>query len=1443
MAAQLESLTVKYDSNVAAGATADSRALEVFDQRATRATKSADAFSKSLSGQALEAAKTAAANRKAEQAQAAYDAELAKGTITAKAHADALQRIAIIREQDIQRAKEQGAALDASFNRQTAATQKLTASTGSASMAMRQLGIQSIDVFQQLASGAPIMTTFIQQGGQITQVAAQGGVSFGTLARGVGSFVAANAGIIATTAAIAGLGLAVYTVGSRASELESQQRTLSVAIQGVGRSAELSTQQLQGYVTELKRQGVAAGDAVAGVAALARNPALSGAMVGRIAALAPDAAAALGVGVPEMMNKLADAAKGTADAIEKLDDAFNLLTPAQAANVRVMVDHGDKAQALDTVFKALTDRVAGLNKEALSPTEQAFRDLGNAWDDFINRIARSEPVLRMVNGLANVLRDANVSDMTGKLAKLQGEASGLQREIDAAGNNKSYLGYLQRSLAANQAEQAGVQGRIDTMLAPRTQGISGQASGNLNIKTGPDDYGPAAPPGYYQAKETDRLAFTRVAGTTDGTVAKLTTELKQYQEQAAQIGARTTENAARFDLYKNAIAATTKAIDDAKKKGEEHRTGLQKYADTLDVQIRTQEELTAAYKAGPEAVIRVTAAQKAQEKAISEGLVPGTAKYRAEVDKTTESLVRLSGATGQAGIAKQVAEIDRATESQLAIMAAYDGTAASITKATNEQRAYTDALKAQLIPGTKEFTDAVSSMSAAYQRSSDAAEAFAQAQRSVQSLMDSLLNTADRLAQGLVDAFLSGQGAAVNFGNVAKAAVASLASELVKTTFLNPVINSITGKGLPTLGSALGVLGGGAGDGTSSGGTGALNIMNQAGNLWSGAGILDTLGLTNIGGWASGIGNSLGLTGSGGLLSGLSGVMGLGINGVSLGSATTSALAALPGGMAGPATSSAVLGQMGGATIGGALAGIGGGFALGNLAGGFTQSAMGKTGYGPMLGAGLGAGAGFLVGGPIGALIGGTLGGAGGGLIGPNLPNAYSSTSVNLSNGQLSLGDTVSQLVDTSQEVANATQQLAQINQYLSQAGVSIASLGSLSQIGQNTPGEPADPTKFADIASAFSQMRFTSEDATKAAALADKSFGSITELAQALQTVADKSAQVTDMLNNVIPALTKAADTRGSIAQQMEAIAQPYNQAFAQIQSLMQAGQTPEVMNQLMAGAQSIVASLDAAYNRAWDAVRKDLDTSDRAMQVRIAQARANVSGDKGQMRDAALMAFDFQAEQQRQAYSDQLTGLFGDAYRATEDYARRIAAQDQATAAERLAVAKQYAEEAVAQDQSIAEEAARQASLRQTATQNVIGVVTSLSDYARSISYGDTSPLSPMSQYEQAQRDFNAVAGAARAGDFNSLSKLPGFGSTLLQTSRAVNGSGIGYANDFGLVQDTIRGVATQSSESLIAAAMQAATKEQTSVLGELLQQLVAKADEQLVILRQESLRPKAA
>ena len=70
-------------------------------------------------------------------------------------------------------------------------------------------------------------------------------------------------------------------------------------------------------------------------------------------------------------------------------------------------------------------------------------------------------------------------------------------------------------------------------------------------------------------------------------------------------------------------------------------------------------------------------------------------------------------------------------------------------------------------------------------------------------------------------------------------------------------------------------------------------------------------------------------------------------------------------------------------------------------------------------------------------------------------------------------------------------------------------------------------------------------------------------------------------------------------------------------------------------------------------------------------------------------------------------------------------------------------------------------------------------------------------MAQLGAARRGFDAVAGAAAAGDYNSLLRVQDYATSYLSISRNVNGSGLRYAQDFEHV------IASQAVDGVVAVA----------------------------------------
>ena len=213
------------------------------------------------------------------------------------------------------------------------------------------------------------------------------------------------------------------------------------------------------------------------------------------------------------------------------------------------------------------------------------------------------------------------------------------------------------------------------------------------------------------------------------------------------------------------------------------------------------------------------------------------------------------------------------------------------------------------------------------------------------------------------------------------------------------------------------------------------------------------------------------------------------------------------------------------------------------------------------------------------------------------------------------------------------------------------------------------------------------------------------------------------------------------------------------------------------------------------------------------------------GDNRDSDVGAYNLKAIQESTAYSRQLLDFYGQSFASSTDYHNRMSELETVQQGERLAIIKKYGDQGTATTQASAQAIAQ-------AQTNVAGVLTSLTDYARKLQTSQDSPLSAQSQYSLASSQFSAVSGAAAAGDYRSASQLSTYADTFLAASRSVNGSGTGYADDFGKVIAALQGVASAGADQLTASAMADIAKQANAPVVSAIESLEA----QVVALRRE-------
>lgn len=356
-------------------------------------------------------------------------------------------------------------------------------------------------------------------------------------------------------------------------------------------------------------------------------------------------------------------------------------------------------------------------------------------------------------------------------------------------------------------------------------------------------------------------------------------------------------------------------------------------------------------------------------------------------------------------------------------------------------------------------------------------------------------NALDRIGGSLVDSFVRGERAALNFGNLMRGVIASAATDLLRLSVVNPFVNSAFGLARPTLGGAASAMGGGGG----------------------GLG-----GLMSMGSGLSGMGSSLGL---GGLGAGVSGFL-------------STPVAGLFGGGGGAASGAAtyVMTESGmvlasnampaGMTIGGAAMAVGGGFMLGSTVGGMIAGRHQHRRTNANIGAGVGSVAGLAltpIMGPFGPIVGGAVGGAIGGLIGPRTGPGFFHQDVAVgADGMLTMGDAAERRAG-----AELAALRAQTQQEIAQLNATMRSLGLRAEGGTSILGSGDQHGRsLSDIADRFT---LRANDARVQGAI-DRAGGNLTSL-----DTAQQAAAFAAQLDEIRRAAEDAADPIGAVRRQFD--------------------------------------------------------------------------------------------------------------------------------------------------------------------------------------------------------------------------------------------------------------------------------------------------------------------
>lgn len=408
-----------------AGADAAGEALGRYGAGAGKASGEIDRFDRVLQRHIERVDQDARAKRQAADSENVYAEAVRRGRLTAQDAA---------RLSDLNTAK-----LNAMISAQALASRGAADHAGAMKLSafqMQQLSFQMNDVITGLASGQRPFQILAQQGGQITQ--ALGGAA-GTM-RAVGAAASALVtpiGLAVTGATVLAGGFALAM--NRAADLDRQLKQLRVTMAATGAAPGLGPAQAQQQAIAFARlPGVSRDTAQAASQAALSNPLMTAGLFERALPAARDFAAVAGKEIPDAMQDLVQAMFGGFDAAVKLNSAYQFLKTSELERIRLLNEQGRVTEAAGLILDRFSAKMKGSADILQSDWTRAMSAMGNAWDGFLDSLARSGPIQGARGALLGLIKDTTAAlegdlPKLGKLALLMTNPWALIADIGARG--------------------------------------------------------------------------------------------------------------------------------------------------------------------------------------------------------------------------------------------------------------------------------------------------------------------------------------------------------------------------------------------------------------------------------------------------------------------------------------------------------------------------------------------------------------------------------------------------------------------------------------------------------------------------------------------------------------------------------------------------------------------------------------------------------------------------------------------------------------------------------------------------------------------------------------------------------------------------------------------------------------------------------------------------
>lgn len=272
---------------------------------------------------------------------------------------------------------------------------------------------QAADVAVTASMGMNPAMIAMQQGPQIADALATSGLK-------------ASASMLALGGALAVAAGAVVVLGGAYLQAEGSYLALDRAATGLGRTAGLTADQLQGIAREGARAAeISVSAAEKQAAAFVSTGRIGGEAIGGLIALSKDYAAFMGQDAAEATQSLATAMLDPTKAAEQWTREFGLLDQATINHIESLQKHGREAEAHAILIDALSDAVSG-HADKISDVESAWDAAARAvsnYFDWLGKALYTTPTEELAKvDRASMANRARANNETGRQRELLDQA-------------------------------------------------------------------------------------------------------------------------------------------------------------------------------------------------------------------------------------------------------------------------------------------------------------------------------------------------------------------------------------------------------------------------------------------------------------------------------------------------------------------------------------------------------------------------------------------------------------------------------------------------------------------------------------------------------------------------------------------------------------------------------------------------------------------------------------------------------------------------------------------------------------------------------------------------------------------------------------------------------------------------------------------------------------